>query len=179
MENEYLAEAKKFLKETNTTLEISFLKRWEHFLNDWHERNIYKCTLKRWARKYSFNFGDSIVNTYSENRMVQRYIEKTNILPWQDIRKFSLSRFNNNDIVLNPNERQILKDTLAKKPSEYDILACLNVDYCETLEDFCDCFGYDSDSREAEKTYKAVQKEQAGLMQLFNDSEIEKLNEIN
>jgi len=70
-------------------------------------------------------------------------------------------------------------DLLSKEPNEYDILACLNVDYIETFDDFCACYGYDTDSISAKEIYKAIQKEQAALLQLFNDDEIEKLNEIN
>ncbi len=64
------------------------------------------------------------------------------------------------------------------KPTAYDFLSC--VEKCEytDFEDFCNEFGYDEDSRKAEKTFKAVQEEFNKIRMLFNDPEIEKLQEI-
>lgn len=67
----------------------------------------------------------------------------------------------------------------ATPPTAYDILACVQKYDVGSFEDFCSGFGYDTDSRKAEKTYKAVCKEYAGISQLFSESEImEKLQEI-
>lgn len=64
-------------------------------------------------------------------------------------------------------------------PSEYDVLACLTKYDPNSFEDFCSDFGYDSDSRRAEKTYKAVCKEWENITKLFTSEEIEQLQEIN
>jgi len=42
-----------------------------------------------------------------------------------------------------------------KSPTAYDVLACLDT-YSDgfTFEDFCHSYGYDTDSRKAEKTFK-------------------------
>lgn len=66
----------------------------------------------------------------------------------------------------------------AKKPTIYDILACLQKYDCGSFENFCSEFGYDTDSRKAEKIYKAVWKEFKAVDRLFNDV-IEELQEIN
>ena len=66
-----------------------------------------------------------------------------------------------------------------KEPTPYDILACLTKYDPETFEDFCSEFGYDTDSRSAKKTYKAVVKEWNGIVSLFDDNELELLREIN
>ena len=63
------------------------------------------------------------------------------------------------------------------EPTMYDILTCLTKYDPETFEDFCSEFGYDVDSRKAEKTYKAVCKEFAAVDRLFNDV-IDELAEI-
>lgn len=65
------------------------------------------------------------------------------------------------------------------KHSEYDVLACLQKHDPGTFEDFCSEFGYDEDSRKAEKVYKAVLNEWRNVAMLWNDFEIEQLQEIN
>ena len=64
------------------------------------------------------------------------------------------------------------------KPSAYDVLASLTTSNPETFKDFCGDFGYDEDSRKAEKTYKAVVKEWGNVKSLWSDKEILKLQEI-
>lgn len=63
-------------------------------------------------------------------------------------------------------------------PTEYDVLACLTKYDPETFEDFCSVFGYDEDSRKAERIYEAVKEEYQNVAMLWNDSEIEELQEI-
>ena len=64
------------------------------------------------------------------------------------------------------------------KPTSYDVLSCLQKYDVGTFEDFCSEFGYDTDSRKAEKTYKAVCKEFANVQRFFTNDEIEQLQEI-
>jgi len=65
-----------------------------------------------------------------------------------------------------------------KEPTAYDILACMTAYNIGSFADFCSGFGYDGDSRKAEKTYKAVQKEYFGLKAIFTEQQLEKLAEI-
>lgn len=44
-------------------------------------------------------------------------------------------------------------------PTAYDVLTCLEKYEYQNFEDFCSAYGYDSDSRSAEKIYKACAKE--------------------
>lgn len=64
------------------------------------------------------------------------------------------------------------------KPTTYDILACVEKYDPGTFEDFCSNMGYDTDSRRAEKTYKAVVKEWQNIRTLFTSEELEQLQEI-
>lgn len=64
-----------------------------------------------------------------------------------------------------------------ESPSLYDVLSCLQKYDVGTFQDFCGEFGYDDDSRTAERIYKAVCKEFAGVERLFSDV-IEELQEI-
>lgn len=63
-------------------------------------------------------------------------------------------------------------------PTAYDVLACLQKYDVGDFEDFCSDFGYDTDSRKAEKTYKAVVKEYDNVCKIWSDKEIEDLQEI-
>lgn len=66
----------------------------------------------------------------------------------------------------------------AKRPTLYDVLACLQKYDVGSFEDFCSDFGYDIDSRKSKKTYKAVVKEYESMCTLFSDEELEVLSEI-
>jgi hypothetical protein len=66
----------------------------------------------------------------------------------------------------------------AEEPIMYDILSCLQKYDVGSFEDFCSEFGYDTDSRTAERVYKAVCKEFEAVDRLFNDI-IDEFQEIN
>jgi hypothetical protein len=63
-------------------------------------------------------------------------------------------------------------------PTAYDILACLTKYNPESFEFFCANYGYDTDSRKAEKVYKKVLKEWEGVQRIFSDV-LEQLADIN
>jgi hypothetical protein len=65
-----------------------------------------------------------------------------------------------------------------KKPTTYHILACLTKYDPKSFENFCGEFGYDTDSRKAEKTYKAVYSEWEKVKAFFTEEELEILREI-
>lgn len=66
----------------------------------------------------------------------------------------------------------------ANEPDMYYVLSCLTKNDPEGFEWFCSNYGYDTDSRSAEKTYKAVCKEWKAVERLFGDI-LEQLQEIN
>lgn len=65
-----------------------------------------------------------------------------------------------------------------RDPSEYDVLACLEYNTPESFEEFCSEYGYDTDSRKAEKTWKACLRQSKALRRIFTESAIELLQEI-
>lgn len=69
-------------------------------------------------------------------------------------------------------------DFLQTEPTAYDVLTCLTKYDPNTFEDFCSEFGYDEDSRKAEKIYDSVVDEYKNVAMLWNDEEIEQLAEI-
>jgi hypothetical protein len=134
----YEQQAIDFLNATNTEFKAEFIEHNFYFEGDKEKRDIYKITLKRGNRRYSFKFGQSIVNS--------GYLTVN--------KKF-------------------------KSPTPYDVLACLEKYEHETFKDFCDNFGYDTDSRSAKKIYKACKKQFEKLSSLYNESEMDLLREIN
>jgi hypothetical protein len=64
-------------------------------------------------------------------------------------------------------------------PTSYDVVSCLQKYDAGSFQNFCGDFGYDEDSRSAEKIYKAVCKEFEKVSNFFTDEEIEQLQEIN
>jgi len=63
-------------------------------------------------------------------------------------------------------------------PRAYDVLACIGKNDPGLFEEFCREFGYETDSRRAEKTYKAVVKEWKNVSAFFTAEELEALQEI-
>lgn len=66
-----------------------------------------------------------------------------------------------------------------ERPSMYDVLACMTKYDPGTFENFCSEYGYDTDSRKAEKTYKAVCKEFAAMERLFSPEVLNEMQDIN
>lgn len=64
------------------------------------------------------------------------------------------------------------------EPTAYDLLSCLTKYDPGTFENFCADYGYDTDSRKAEKTYKEVMKEWENVSRIFSTDELEQLQEI-
>lgn len=68
----------------------------------------------------------------------------------------------------------------AKAPKLADVLQCLASDAGaleETFEDWCSNYGYDSDSRKAEKTYRACVETAQQLVRLFGFDGLRELRE--
>jgi hypothetical protein len=93
----------------------------------------------------------------------------------RNIYRISLKR---NGKFYNFNFGQSIQNTLKNiPPTAYDVLTCLQKYDVGSFEDFCSEFGYDIDSRKAEKIYKAVLKEFENVDRLFSDV-MDKLAEI-
>jgi len=178
MKTDYQKQANDFLMKTGSKLEIEFLKNGKHFPTDKENRDIYRCTLSRGSRIYTFNFGQSLANSgfyYTMGRQKinidRKYLQpeySKNLI--HHIKKDSGYAFMNNgksDVIHYP-----------KTPNAYDILSCLTKYDPGSFEDFCSEYGYDEDSRKVEKIYNEVVKEYTQLCTLFTDSEMEEMQEI-
>lgn len=169
---DYQKQAQDFLTSTGTELKAEFKRFGKHFEDDKTERFIFKVTIKRGKRSFSFDYGSSIADAESFFKdMVSEDWRKhfkypARVLKDEDELKSILPFINKH------------KDKITL-PSAYDVLACLTKQGFADFEDFCEAFGYDADSKKAEKVYDAVCKEWANVQKIWTDAEIEKLAEIN
>lgn len=70
---------------------------------------------------------------------------------------------------------------LTGSPELCDVLYCLISDAesaGESFDDWCANFGYDTDSRKAERTWKACKRVAASLSRLFTNNELDALREL-
>lgn len=63
-------------------------------------------------------------------------------------------------------------------PRAYDVITCLQKYDVGSFRNFCGDFGYDQDSRKAEKIYKNVMKEYKKVKEFFTEEELEEMQEI-
>jgi len=169
---DYDKQAAEFLEKTNTIIDKVFYHNGKHFNSDTQVRDIYKITIKRGNRQFSFNFGQNIMNS-------QYYQDKISNRTYSLDGKSRTGNYSLNNIV-KYNRGLTSQLTLIKGqiPTDYDILTCLTKYDPGTLEDFCSEFGYDIDSKSAEKTYLAVKEEWKNVQTIWTDKEIELLIEI-
>lgn len=168
--SEYEKQGNDFLSQTGTTLKVEFKENRKYFPEDSEARDIYNVTLIRGEREYMFTFGQSLndsgYKTYRYNKEC-----KTNFN--QNIRNIKV--FKAHCVMLFGGCGKIKEPV---EPKAYDILSCLTKYNPGTFENFCDEFGYSTDSKIAERTYKGVMDEWLNLERLFNPSEMEELREI-
>lgn len=67
----------------------------------------------------------------------------------------------------------------AEEPTMYDVLACLQkYNPGDTLQEFCDEFGYDPEDEITEGIYELVLEEWEAMEAMFSEEELERLHEI-
>ncbi len=174
----YEQQALDFLESTGSEISIEYLKTGKHFEDDKEERDIYKVTLKRGSRKYSFEFGNSLNDSgfyFTMGRqkisLDRKFLDKPKAELARYIKTYLSFDFLDNgksDVIHYP-----------EAPNAYDILAALEKNEVGTFDDFCRNYGYDNDSRKAYKVYKAVLREYMNVQALYSEKEIELLQEIN
>lgn len=177
--NEYTAQAEKFLTDTETTLSIveAVPQRDPLWAKKGEKHGIqYSVTLKNARGEYTFDFWNSIVN-----REILEAIDNIKGASWDNERVQAERILEKNCInwkyIQHSKDR---KEELKKKyiPNAYDILACLSPLYEDTFEDFCWSYCYDTDSITAQKTFDACREQDRMLRKLFSPDELEALNEI-
>ena len=124
----YQLEANEFMVKNGVKMQTKYVDHAPYFDDDKQARDIWKITLTRNKKSYTFRYGQSIANSGQE-------------------------------------------------PTAYDVLTCLTKYDPDTFEMFCSEYGYNVDSRNAEKLYKATVMEWKAVDRLFRDV-IDQLAEI-
>lgn len=168
--NECTKQALDFLKKAKATCTIEFggctINR------DWEEkeyRNFYNVTISSPRGSMSFVFWDSIHNTEISKMTHSEYAEKRFRCQYEYLTHSNKAKA----------RRELKEKKATAKPTEYDILACLTKYDPGTFEEFCWEFGYDEDSKTADRIYIAVIKEYKQLERIFTTEQMEELREIN
>lgn len=173
IETDYNKQATDFLTSTGVTISMIFDRHGKHFESDTQERDIYNVTITRGTRSFSFKYGNSIINSglvYLGNNPVPKGATIIN-----HNGKHCIAAHYAKTLI---SQQSATVMTKRVAPTEYDILTCLQKYDVGTFENFCDEFGYDTDSRKAEKTYQAVCEEYKNVCTIWSDTEIEQLQEI-
>lgn len=167
-----------FLQANNIAITKTFLKRDLFFKDDKEKRNIFNIEITTPSYTFDYQYWDSVYNTYSDNNLIKRYIIDNNLVFWDITPSLKINRLNNNPLVLNKKEIELLKNTLTKSPSDYDILSYLWAEYFEwTFKDFCNDFWYDEDSIKALETFEAMQKQTRNIKRAFTLEQINYMQE--
>ena len=177
----YEKQANDFLSKTGTTMKINYSHNGKYFADDKQNRDIYKITISKGERSYTFNFGQSIAKSGLKLQMGKKEI----LIKLPDDNKNLGQKKNGTALrywIKNNVYFDILpsdKITYPEQPTPYDVLACLQKYDVGSFEDFCGEFGYNIDSSQAEKIYKAVCKEYDKLCSIFTVGEMELMRDIN
>ena len=182
---DYEKQAKDFCKKYNVKIQARYIKYapYNNFGDD-TPRDIWQIKLSRQNREYIFTFGDSIAN---REKLIAKFFKDPNRQYIKEAIENSKDGYNTNYSDVAIKVRAYYKHIDALKnwqdlndntPSHYSILACLNAyEPPQDLDDFAQEFGYDKPSQ-AIKVFKAVQDEYTNLKILFNDLELEALQQI-
>ena len=176
MKTDYEKQAADFLEKTGCKMTITYKENRKYFPNDEETRDVYEVKIERGSRVWKFEFGNSI----KDSEFVAVYGKRRFKIP-------SEMRTKSNAEIAWYVKRNLQYDFGTAKadriirpvpPSEYDVLSCLTKYDPESFEDFCSEFGYDTDSKKADKVYSGVKEEWLNVCRMWSDSEIEELCEI-
>lgn len=169
MKNEYAKQAEKFLQDAGATMKIEFQGRAINTM--WKEkqpRNLYAVTIKTPRGSYTFDFWDSLHNTETTQTTVERCAIRHFCRLWEDMNHYEQLQV----------QKELAKMQKEARPDCYDVLACLTKYDPGTFANFCAEYGYDEDSRTAERVYIATQNEFANLKRIFDPEQLEAMQEI-
>lgn len=167
---EYLAQAKQFLSDCNATMEINLVGREipSHWRGETKHHNKYQFTITTPKGKYSGYFYDSQHNTEISDMSFADYVHKYKKRHPETVTAWEKGKL----------MRELAKLKAEAKPTEYDILACVEKYGYDSFSDFCAEFGYSTDSISAREIFLACGEEYAGLRRIFTEEQMEKMREI-
>lgn len=176
MKTNYEKQATDFLEKTGCKMEITFKENRKYFPEDKEPRDVYEIKITRGIRVWVFEFGNSIADSefmavYGRSRYKIPSEMRTKTLA-------EIKRYVRMNLQSDFGSVAADKIIMPKPPTPYDVLACLTKYDVGTFDDFCNEFGYDPDSKSADRVYAGVKEEYLNVCRIWNDSEIEELAEI-
>lgn len=174
--SKYSEAAELVAKEFGIKMTAEFVANKKHFDDDEEDRDVYSITLCVGSRSYKFKFGQSLNDSgfYVLQGKRKTYLDRTKIKTRQDA-IMHINALAGQGFVFDANIDTIHFPVV---PTMYDILTCLTKYDPDSFENFCSEYGYDTDSRKAEKTYNAVCDEWLNVSRLFSDEQLEVLQLI-
>jgi hypothetical protein len=172
----YEKQAIDFLEKTGCKMTITYKENRRYFLDDKETRDVYDIKIERGKRVWKFEFGNSIKNS----EFVAVYGKSRYKIPseMRTKEKHDIIRYVKNNLHFDFLGVGSDKIIMPKPPTPYEILACMTKYDPGSFEDFCREYGYDSDSKTADRVYAGVKEEWLNVCRIWNDSEIEELREI-
>lgn len=167
---EYEAQAKQFLADCNATMEIKFIGREipTHWFGETKPRNKYQFTITTPKGKYTSYFWDSLHNTEMSTISEITYAQQKYKASYDCLRSHEKAKA----------RAELAKLKAKAKPTEYDILACVEKYGYYSFNDFCAEFGYSTDSISAKEIFLACGEEYTGFRRIFTKEQMEKLRGI-
>lgn len=146
--SQYQIEAETLLQNMGIKFAAAFLYHGPHFEDEKEYRNVWQLTLTRGRDVISVKFGQSINEFFIFEKSRETGRLTKRLRPIKII------------------------------PNAFDLLTCLTKNDPGSFSNFCAEFGFDTDSRKAEKTYLAVREEWEQVSRFFTVDEIEKIQEV-
>lgn len=144
------------------TVSVNVVGKDKYFQDDTEDRIILRVIVLRGGKDISFRFGMSTADTDVFTGTVSQVAARIHRIKTVWDREQHVKGF--------VTKRKEIKDNLL-----YSLLSCIASDYSvpETFHDFCGEFGYDEDSRKAEKTFHSCLEQSHKLHSIFTDEEID------
>lgn len=148
---------------------------------------LYVLTITKNGKDYDFDFYDSIANSYkidegySAALAIKLYGECLNTARKSNLQEYHVPYFQHNE-EKNPIDLQKVKET-TKNHQKYllvNILGSLirDINCPAAFSDFCDEYGYNSDSISAKSIWESVLEQNSKVTKCFNSEQIEKLQPL-
>lgn len=187
MTTNYENQAKDFLKETKTTLQVveAVPQKSPIWSKEKHGIN-YSVTLKNSKHSYTFDFWGSVADAEKVALAIKAKEKGIYSPEYYAIKDWcraesqptvpNMLANRGHDVVAGLWLNNVIETVkILITPTAYDIFACLNPLYEDNFDDFCNAYGYKVDSITALKNYEVVKEQDYHLMKLFTREEMDKL----
>lgn len=152
----YQEQAQKFLDKAGATFSAEFVGHDFYFDDDKTKRDIYRITIERKGKTWSFRFGQSVHNSWFEPSKCPN-------------KRCKFASFHYGEC---PNRKRT-------NPTAYDVLACVTKSAPGSIDDFASEYGYAGEKpSKIQSIYASVVEEWENVRRMFGDL-MDELQEIN